>query len=290
MGSEWTPRRLLVALAFVGGLALVFGALFADLLLGTGDAGLGTTQQLGVFSGSVLALGALVFASSSARKRALAALLGVGLTLVALELVLQFGFAPRYAPLRRDDPELLFTHLENARRDVARAGGGFVRVELDGEGFRGRPLEAEKSRPRLMVCGDSFLVAEFSELEATFCARLGAMLEAEHLRSFEVVNAGVAAYGPDQSFLRLQDKWDAVRPDFVLFAIYAGNDYGDLVRNQLFTLQKGQLRSQQPRLSEPLRREFERSRGRLLLPRAASRFWSELHATTDAAHPTGPVC
>ena len=50
----------------------------------------------------------------------------------------------------------------------------------------------------------------------------------------QVVNAGVAAYGPDQACLALEaDLAAGLDPDLVVLCVFAGNDWGDLLRNKL---------------------------------------------------------
>jgi hypothetical protein len=58
-----------------------------------------------------------------------------------------------------------------------------------------------------------------------------------------VVNAGVTGYGPDQVALRMGRELAALRPALVVAALFAGNDWGDLVRNKLVRLDgRGGLR------------------------------------------------
>ena len=73
----------------------------------------------------------------------------------------------------------------------------------------------------------------------------------------QTVNAGVAGYGPDQALKRIERDFAAMRPDLVLLMIYAGNDYGDLMRNKLFLLNDaGQLTENIPTLDEVMIEQF----------------------------------
>jgi hypothetical protein len=73
-----------------------------------------------------------------------------------------------------------------------------------------------------------------------------------------VLNAGVNGYGPDQSLLRLQQELARVRPALVVLVLFAGNDYGDLLRNRLFGLDpRGRLVRQPARLSPGLLRDWQ---------------------------------
>jgi hypothetical protein len=55
-------------------------------------------------------------------------------------------------------------------------------------------------------------------------------------RRVEVVNAGVAGYGPDQELRRMEDELPVLKPNLVIVALYAGNDFGDLLRDKLYKL------------------------------------------------------
>lgn len=287
--NEWTPRSLLASLAFVGGLTLSAGALFADLIFGTGDSQLGTSQLLGLFAG--LALGAIGFALATkrGRVRVLLTLLGASLTLIGLELTLQVGFSARYASLYRADPELLHELIPHAQKDVRLGQGGHNRVAVNSQGLRGPELTSKNDVRRIAVFGDSFIAAEYSPLEETFVARLQKSLNADHGRTVETINAGVVAYGPDQSLLSLKRRFEALQPDAIVFSIFVGNDYGDLVRNQLFALQDGALEPRSPHLNQRLTTDLQRAQSLLILPRAAREFWTRLHDLGSLPQPLGHV-
>lgn len=146
-------------------------------------------------------------------------------------------WVPLPAMLYRLDEELLDAPIPHARRVLPLAqgaGGAWITTELESHGFRGRELAVPKSAPRVLVIGDSLVMAETSPLEETYCARLEA-----HLRErgpVEVANAGVSGDGPDQSCLRLERLLEPLAPDLVVLVLCAHNDFGDLVRNKLFRL------------------------------------------------------
>jgi len=57
------------------------------------------------------------------------------------------------------------------------------------------------------------------------------------------VNAGVMGYGPDQELRRMEAELPALKPELVIVAIFAGNDFGDLLRDKLYRLSSdGSLR------------------------------------------------
>jgi hypothetical protein len=135
-----------------------------------------------------------------------------------------------------------------------------VLVAVNSAGFRGRELSRERSGVRVVVYGDSFVAAEFSTVERSFVGQLGSRLaEAVGVR-VEAVNAGVAGYGPDQEALRIEDEIVPLAPDLIVVALFAGNDFGDLVRNKLFRLDaEGRLVDNAWTLAPQLEREFSRA-------------------------------
>lgn len=119
------------------------------------------------------------------------------------------------------------------------------------DGFRGEELRDADSR--VMVYGDSNVMARFSSRENSFVGQLGQHLSADLSRDIEMVNAGVVGFGPDQSFLKIQSDLDRFRPDLVVLHIFADNDFGDSVRNRLFDLDaEGRLvETRHPRRPDP---------------------------------------
>lgn len=115
-------------------------------------------------------------------------------------------------------------------------GGGRVLSKVNRWGFRGSDLEQDTDDVRVIVYGDSNIQAAFSIEEETFAARLETALESRAGRGFQVINAGVAGYGPDQVMLKIEDQIPVWKPDFVIVQLFADNDFGDVVRNRLIYL------------------------------------------------------
>lgn len=135
-----------------------------------------------------------------------------------------------------------------------------VRVRINSAGYRGPELDGARSHRRVVVFGDSYVAAVRTREDRTFPARLGAHLSEATGEEFEVINAGVVGYGPDQVLLRMQDELPALEADLVVVALYSNNDYGDLLRNHLFELdEEGALVHVEPRLDPGLVHEFERA-------------------------------
>lgn len=221
------------------------------------------------------------------------------LALVGIEWALDTYF-PVGGQLYVPDAGLLYDAAPNAAR-IQRVGRHYVRegdathvhVRTGKEGYRGGDLENPKRRTRVLVLGDSMVMAEYAPLERTFVARLGAELEAQTARpdSIETVNAGRAGYGPDQTMLLFERDADLIQPDVVVCVLCAHNDFGDLMRNKLFLLDgKSALQKQSPTIGQRMRDRFERI-GRWSQEPAIQRlwrFWSEARRTPAIMRPMEP--
>jgi len=214
-------------------------------------------------------------------------------SLVVAELAVE-RWLPVGGVVYRLDPELLLDALPSARRIQAMPPGAVregdaarVWIATNSLGLRGPELETPKVRPRLLVLGDSFVMAENVPYEATFVHRLQLELEArlvaataregggedarvrqgERAPGVECVNAGRSGYGPDQALLLARRLVDAVDPDALLIVLCAANDLGDLARNKLFTLGPGgALEAQRPRVAPHIVRDFEQRAARAARP------------------------
>ncbi len=114
-------------------------------------------------------------------------------------------------------------------------GGDSIQWRVNQDGFRGSEL---KDHPefRIMVYGDSNVQARFSEEESTYVFKLGGYLRSTSTKEIEVINAGIVGFGPDQSLLKFEQEVDKYKPDLVILNVFAGNDYGDIIRNRLLEL------------------------------------------------------
>jgi lysophospholipase L1-like esterase len=134
------------------------------------------------------------------------------------------------------DERLLFRLKPGFRTTRASFRGGTrgAPFEVNSLGFRGPELLARRSTQRVVVYGDSFVEAYATPWPQTFAVRLGARLSQRWGREVEIINAGVGGYGPDQVSLRLDSELESLEPDWVVVVLFAGNDFGDLVRNKIF--------------------------------------------------------
>lgn len=192
-------------------------------------------------------------------KRGALVVAAIGLSLIVFELAATWFFPVR--PTRFQlDRRYLHVYVPNRERVnilPPERGGARVSVRINGLGLRGEDLAASPAGRRIVVYGDSMIAGEFSPREETFVGQLQKLLRARHGARTEVVNAGIVAYGPDQAGRRIADDVGTLKPHGVILAVYAGNDFGDLIRNKLYRVDPaGALITLRPQFSEELRERF----------------------------------
>ncbi len=272
-----TITRIVRLLAALGGLGLVVWASAEDSLIGGGP-GFGWTQRAVLLLG--LLLGASCFGPAGWCARLLALIVSSGATLVVGELSLRHFLAPRYYRAFEFDPRALYRLVPGAVREhrvSAENGGRRTLYEVNSAGFRGEELDASHRAPRIAVYGDSFIQAEYSALPNSLTERLERHAAERLGAPVEVVNAGVAGYGPDQILRKMEGELASLQPELVLVALFAGNDFGDLLRNKLYRLDSdGVLRENALVLDPWLKRGMEIAREepilRVVLRQAADFF------------------
>ena len=237
--SEPSPtRRTALAVRIVTvGIALGF-VLLAVIDKPYGQSG----HVLGLYKGVLLAaavgFGALCLAPLSWNQKALTLLISVGLSLVVAEFVLRGVFGPRFLQFQRDD-RVLYRLVPGVERIAVlnpMDGGAVIRYRINNQGFRGAELARPGESMRVLVYGDSFIQGDYSPTEETFTEQLKRRLARKTGKSIEVVNAGVIGYGPDQELRRMEEELPTLKPNLVIVAIFAGNDFGDLIRDKLYRL------------------------------------------------------
>jgi len=171
---------------------------------------------------------------------------------------------PQAGFVYRLDPRCLYALAPGTRklyRNSAANGGSRVLFVVNSDGFRGEELPRDPGL-RVIVYGDSFVEADYTPLRETFAARLGARLASALGRRVEAVNAGVNGYGPDQALRRFEDEAGRLRPAAAVVVVYAGNDFGDVLRNRLYRLEEGRLVAGGGFVAESLWWQFEDARRR----------------------------
>ena len=187
------------------------------------------------------------------------AFLSLGLSALGAELYLRH-YRPVHGVLYRLHPRYLHTLFPGARRLFVHQpedGSGSLLVTVNRDGFLGPEIPPRDGARRIVVYGDSFVAGEFSPSEERFSTQLARRLSKPGQTPVEAINAGVVGYGPDQETRRLEDEIGPLRPDLVVVAVFAGNDFGDLLRDKIFRLDEaGHLGPRNPHLGEALQAEF----------------------------------
>ena len=173
-------------------------------------------------------------------------------------------YAPQAGFVYRLDPRCHYALSPGTRklyRNSEANGGRRVLFVVNSDGFRGDELRPDPGL-RVLVYGDSFVEADYTTLPETFAKRLEARLASALGGSVEAVNAGVNGYGPDQALVRFEDEAARLRPALAVVVVYAGNDFGDVLRNRLYRLEGGRLVEGGGFVAESLWWQFEDARRR----------------------------
>jgi hypothetical protein len=272
-------RIIRTALAALGALLIAYA--ISDHPFYGGEPGFGKAQAVIAATGLLVALCAI-----APRRMAASALLLVAsslLTLAVAETAGEMLLGPRHRPIYQADERLIFKFIPNrvsAMTHAAVNGGGTVTHRINSRGFRGEELRRTGEAARVVVYGDSFIHAFYTADQSTFVAQLGTALAAQLGAPVETINAGVSSYGPDQIALRMEHELIELRPDVAIVAIFAGNDYGDLLRNKIFRIDAaGRLAENRWKLDALVRASFDLSQRESIL----------LRATRTVIRSTGPA-
>jgi lysophospholipase L1-like esterase len=221
------------------GLALALYAISDDPFYGT-DPGFGKVQA------AILIAGLLLIGSARLPiawvQRILVLAISSLVTLAIAEVAAWRLLAPRFRPAFVRDDRLLFKLAPDRDSEFTRtdgSGGGRYLTHVNKDGYVGKELLPTGTRPRVVVYGDSFIHTYYVDPKDGFAQQLENDLSRRLGTGVEVVNAGVAAYGPDQIALRMEDELPKLQPDLVVVAVFGGNDFGDLVRDKIFRLDPG---------------------------------------------------
>ncbi|WP_295640473.1 SGNH/GDSL hydrolase family protein [uncultured Methylibium sp.] len=235
-----------------------------------GEPGFGRLQSLIAAVGVALAVAAALPLRFAERVLLVAVTCLVMLALAEAAAAIVLGQSIR--PIYQTDERLIFKFIPDRQSVMKRLpanGGTVVGHRINTDGFRGEELLPAGSARRVVIYGDSFIHASYTPDDETFAVVLGRQLQAAAGARIEVVNAGVSSYGPDQIILKMEDELPRLRPDLVVVSVFAGNDYGDLMRNKLFRLgADGRLVANRWTLDPAVRSKLELSQRESLLLRA----------------------
>ena len=233
-----------------------------------GGAVFGWFQAL-LFAAAVC-LGALCFTPLAWNQKGLTLFISVVMSLVLAEFVVRGFLGPRYLGIYQRDDRLIYRLIPGAERTSVLApinGGAVIHYKINSQGFRGPELAPPGQSTRVLVYGDSYIQGDFARTQDTFTEQLKGRLAGKTGRSIEVVNAGVVGYGPDQELRRMEVELPALKPDLVIVAIYAGNDFGDPIRDKLYRLSSDGSLQDNPSwyLDDALATDMKRSRSEPIL-------------------------
>lgn len=176
---------------------------------------------------------------SAARRRSfwtITLLSGVGLAMGSAELGAR-AFeawrasrprAPQSLAILRQNPRGTGSYRLIPHLDVpARVGAREIRIRTNSHGMRWRELAVQKAegQRRIAFLGDSFAFGAWADsveesLVGVFESRIST-------RRFEALNFGVCGYGIADSALLLEEEVLAFSPDYVVLALFNGNDFRD---------------------------------------------------------------
>lgn len=149
------------------------------------------------------------------------------------------------------DSQLGWVNIPDAKGWESCYGECQIRVTINSQGLRDREIPYDKTADtsRILMLGDSTTAAMQVELEDTFVKGLESELN-ENAGSWEVLNAGVNAYGTDNELLFYQFEGQRYDPDIVFLNMYLANDvynnhptlelrYGGQSAKPYYTLSEG---------------------------------------------------
>jgi hypothetical protein len=175
--------------------------------------------------------------------RVLLVLFGVGLSLLLLEGALRLqewaqmnariGRTKARARLYQPDPDLEWFHRPGAESIASSPGEFRLPVRINSQGLHDREYRVARTpgSTRILFLGDSFLQA--LQVPAPQSAQdlieegLTRRLESSGRGPVEVINAGVAGYGPGHELLLYRRMAPVWQPDLVLVLLCMGNDVED---------------------------------------------------------------
>lgn len=280
-------KRLVRIVSLLAGIALISIGLSSNAAIASEHTDIGPAQMLIIGFGLLTAFMACFPPQITGPY--LMILISITATLAASEFIVRSVVGPRYATPFTYDEELIFKLKPGATRifkHTPENGGSDVEYHINERGFRGPELLLEEYRPRVVIYGDSFIHAEFTPLQETFAFQLQKQLAVNAQPGPEVINAGVAGYGPDQIALKMERELGWLKPKLAIVSLFSGNDFGDLLRNKLYKLDEngflqknkitigaGQLNRMRISENEPiLRKVFRDARKRLLQEKPSQAF------------------
>ena len=167
-------------------------------------------------------------------------------------------------------------------------------IKINSEGLRDHEYTRERDPQtfRILALGDSFTLGIGVDSEQTYAKVLESMLNRDRPaggpKRFEVVNAGVDAYGTEQEYRYLRELLGRYRPDLVMVGLYS-NDVSDVMggiptlpalgSNRLYSIEY--LRGLKFLLKKSAARDLNTELLEIYSDRYSPRFTSALERTKD---------
>lgn len=147
------------------------------------------------------------------------------ITLAMLEAaarILKLGTGLFWQP----DAQLGWVNIPDASGWESCYGECEIRVTINSQGLRDEeiPYENEQGNTRILMLGDSTTAAMQVDLEETFVEQLENRLNDQNSGGWDVINAGVNAYGTDNELLFYRLEGEKYNPDIVFLDMYLAND------------------------------------------------------------------
>jgi len=165
--------------------------------------------------------------SLAAAGRILLAAASAGMTLVAVEGVLQWASPEPPENWIRPDP--IFHHSQKPGIETRFVSAEWdTAVTINSLGLRGDELSGKpEGTTRVVVLGDSYAFGYGVEVDEAFPGVLERLCAARAL-SVDVVNAGIPSYSPTLEYLLLRERWEQLDPDVVVLALDMSDFQDDL--------------------------------------------------------------
>jgi hypothetical protein len=136
--------------------------------------------------------------------------------------------APVFQQLFMQDPAMGGYRLRPGAKARFRTTDFETDIEINSSGVRDREIPPKPpDERRIVVLGDSLVLAVQVEARETFCAVLEHRLNDRRVpgeTSYRVINAGVQGYGPVEELAFFERVVRPLEPDVVLVAVYVAND------------------------------------------------------------------
>ncbi|MFO0758126.1 MAG: SGNH/GDSL hydrolase family protein [Byssovorax sp.] len=179
------------------------------------------------------------------RRAASRAALVLGSISIALgigEIVARIAFKPaRSISWYHYDLRYGFRHREDADATTNEWGDGKPwRFRTNARGFRGPdwPDAPPPSTTRVLVMGDSFTFGNAVDEEGTYPRVAGATAGP----GWEVRNAGVSAWGPQNALAYLETEGESIGASCLVYGFFEGNDVMDGVVHPFYRLEGGEAK------------------------------------------------